>query len=356
MADVVPKDWSSKTPTMWTPEQIKQAEEDAKKIAEIQKRLKDEFRNYIQSFEGDFLSNAGFGETFDFFIRMDEDGKTMFDKLNELADGSSEKFAATFQAISESAQEAFNFISVASQQNFDEQYARLEQERDVAILFAGESAAARNEIQEQYEQRRKQIARREAKAKQQQAIFNIAIDTAQALVAQLAATPLPFGTGFLAIIAALGAAQIAMVSSQKIPQYYKGTDNAEGGLAWTQEKGREIITDSQGRVKSTGSDKGAELTMLAKGDKVFTAEKSAMMFDNSLNSMLLNNGIVMPKVEISMDTQILGSKLDKLSDTIASKESFSIVRDAKGERVYQRTQNERKELLNNILNVRTYGV
>lgn len=356
MQDAVPKDWSSKTPTMWTPEQIKQAEEDAKKIAEIQKRLKDEFRNYIQSFGQEFFSNAGFGETFDFFLRMDENGKTMFDKLGELADGSVEKFAATFQAISESAQEAFNFISETSQKNFDEEYARLEQQRDIALLFAGESAEARTEIEEQYEQRRKQIARREAKAKQQQAIFNIAIDTAQALVAQLAATPLPFGTGFLAIIAALGAAQIAAVSSQKIPQYWKGTDNAEGGLAWTQEKGREIITDSQGRVKSLGSDKGAELTMLSKGDKVFTAEKSAMMFDNSLNSMLLNNGIVMPKVEVSMDTQILGSKLDKLSDTIASKESFSIVRDAKGERIYQRKQNERKELLNNILNVKTYGV
>jgi tape measure domain-containing protein len=356
MEDSVPKDWSSKTPTMWTPEQIKQAEEDAKKIAEIQKRLQDEFRNYIQSFGQEFFSNAGFGETFDFFGRMDENGKTMFDKLGELADGSVEKFAATFQAISESAQEAFNFISEASQKNFDAEYERLEQQKEVALMFAGDSASARAEIEEQYEQKRKEIARREAKARKQQAIFNIAIDTAQAIVAAVSKSPLTGGLPWSAIAAAIGAAQIAMVSSQQIPQYWKGTDNAEGGLAWTQERGREIITDSQGRVKSLGSDKGAELTMLSKGDKVFTAEKSAMMFDNSLNSMLLNNGIVMPKVEVSMDTQILGSKLDKLSDTISSKESFSIVRDAKGERIYQRKQNERKELLNNILNVKTYGV
>ncbi|CAB4136021.1 Caudovirus, tape measure, N-terminal [uncultured Caudovirales phage] len=356
MAEAVPKDWSSKTPTMWTPEQIKQAEEDAKKIAEIQKRLQDEFRNYIQSFGQEFFANAGFGETFDFFARMDQDGKTMFDKLGELADGSVEKFAATFQAISETAQEAFNYISEASQKNFDAEYARLEQQKEVALMFAGDSASAKAEIEEQYEQRRKQIARREAKARKQQAIFNIAIDTAQAIVAAVAKSPLTGGLPWSAIAAAIGAAQIAMVASQQLPQYWKGTDNAEGGLAWTQEKGREIITDSQGRVKSLGSDKGAELTMLSKGDKVFTAEKSAMMFDNSLNSMLLNNGIVMPKVEVSMDTQILGSKLDKLSDTIASKESFSIVRDAKGERIYQRKQNERKELLNNILNVKTYGV
>jgi len=356
MEDSVPKDWSSKTPTMWTPEQIKQAEEDAKKIAEIQKRLQDEFRNYIQSFGQEFFSNAGFGETFDFFLRMDQDGKTMFDKLGELADGSVEKFAATFQAISETAQEAFNFISEASQKNFDAEYERLEQQKEVALMFAGDSTAAREQIEEQYEQKRKEIARREAKAKKQQAIMNIAIDTAQAIVAAVAKSPLTGGLPWSAIAAAIGAAQIAMVASQQIPQYWKGTDNAEGGLAWTQERGREIITDSQGRVKSLGSDKGAELTMLSKGDKVFTAEKSAMMFDNSLNSMLLNNGIVMPKFEVSMDAERITNEIKSLANTIASKESFSIVRDAKGERIYQRKQNERKELLNNILNVKTYGV
>jgi tape measure domain-containing protein len=348
------KEWYKKNPPMFfmTDEMRKQYEEAQKKIQD----LKNEFRDYIQSFGQEFFSNAGFADTFDFFLRMDQDGKTMFDKLNENALDSKEKFAATFQAITQTAQEAFNFISDASQRNFEAEYKRLEQQKDVALLFAGESAEARDEIERQYEQRRKEIARREAKAKKQQAIFNIAIDTAQGIMAAVMKSPLTGGLPWSAIVAAIGAAQIAMVSSQEIPQYWKGTDNAEGGLAWTQERGREIITDSQGRVKSLGSDKGAELTMLSKGDKVFTAEKSAMMFDDSLNSMLLNNGIVMPKIEVSMDTQILGSKLDKLSDTIASKESFSIVRDAKGERVYQRKQNERKELLNNILNVKTYGV
>ena len=347
------KDWYEKNPPMFfmTDEMRKQYDEAKKKIEDLKK----EFADYIQSFEQEFFSNAGFADTFDFFVRVDENNKTMWDKLNENALSGKEKFAATFQAISQTAQEAFNFISEASQKNFDEEYTRLEEQKNIALLFAGESASARAEIEEQYEQKRKEIARREAKAKQQQAIFNIAIDTAQGIMATIGKKGFA-GLPLALIIAAMGAAQIAMVASQKIPQYWKGTDNAEGGLAWTQEKGREIITDSQGRVKSLGSDKGAELTMLSKGDKVFTAEKSAMMFDNSLNSMLLNNGIVMPKIEVSMDTKILGSKLDKLSETIASKESFSIIRDAKGERIYQRKQNERKELLNNILNVKTYGV
>jgi tape measure domain-containing protein len=348
------KEWYEKNPPMFalTPEQQKEIDETKKKL----KELKDEFKNYIQSFGQEFFSNSGFGETFDFFIRMGKDGKTMWDKLNEKGLEGKEKFAATFQAMAETAQETFNFISEASQRNFEEEYARLEEQKNIALAFAGDSATAKAEIEEQAEQKRKEIARREAKAKQKQAIFNIAIDTAQAIVAAVAKSPLTGGLPWSAIAAAIGAAQIAMVASQQIPQYWKGTDNAEGGLAWTQEKGREIITDSQGRVKSLGSDKGAELTMLSKGDKVFTAEKSAMMFDNNLNSMLLNNGISSPKIEVNMDTKILADKLDNLASTIASKESFSIIRDAKGERIYQRKQNERKELLNNILNVKTYGI
>ena len=356
MAEAVPSDWSSKTPTMWTPEQIKQAEEDAEKIAEIQKSLKDEFKNYIQSFGQEFFSNAGFGETFDFFLRMDKDGKTMFDKLDSNLLSSQEKFAVTFQAISESAQEMYNFISQASQENFDAEYSRLEQQKEVALMFAGESATAREEIERQYEQRRKAIARREAQAKKQQAIFNIAIDTAQAIVAAVMKSPLTGGLPWSAIAAAIGAAQIAMVSSQQIPQYWKGTDNAQGGLAWTQEKGREVITDKYGNIKSLGSDKGAELTMLSQGDKVFTAEKSAMMFDDNLNSMLLNNGIKMPKIEISLDAEKITNEIKSLASTIANKEGLTIIEDERGKRKFLRKQNETKELLNNVLTYKSNNV
>ena len=166
-----------------------------------------------------------------------------------------------------------------------------------------------------------------SKAKKEQAIVNIAIDTAQALISLWVNPGFPSAIPLSILVAALGATQIAMVQSQEIPQYWKGTDNAEGGLAWTQEKGREIITDSQGRVKSTGSDKGAELTMLSKGDKVFTAEKSALMFDNSLNSMLLNNGIVMPKVEISMDAEKITNEIKLLANTISNNETIQVVSD-----------------------------
>lgn len=79
----------------------------------------------------------------------------MFDKLNTEGLSSREKFQATFNAIAESAQEAFNFISNASQQNFDAEYARLEKQKEVALQFAGESASAKAKVEEDAEKKEK---------------------------------------------------------------------------------------------------------------------------------------------------------------------------------------------------------
>jgi hypothetical protein len=251
------------------------------------------------------------------------------------------------EEIVDLSQELVNTLAEISNAQFQQQYDRLEKERDIAIMFAGESVTAREEIERQYEQRRAVIQRRQAEAEKKMAVFNIITDTAQAIVASLVRDP----TGTLAIIiGAIGAAQLGLVLSTPIPQFAKGTDNAPEGWALTQEKGREIITDKSGKVKSLGNDKGAQYTYLNKGDKVFTnTETEAMMFNSNLNNMLLGNGIVMPKVEVSMDTTILGGKIDNLANTIANKDSFTIVRDERGERKYLRKQAETKELLNNVL-------
>lgn len=56
--------------------------------------------------------------------------------------------------------------------------------------------------------------------------------------------------------------------------FYKGTNNAPEGLAWVDEKGAEIHTDKHGRVKDYGSDSGARLKFLEKGDKIIPHAKS----------------------------------------------------------------------------------
>jgi hypothetical protein len=97
-----------------------------------------------------------------------------------------------------------------------------------------------------------------------------------------------------------------------------GTENAPEGLAKTQEKGAEIITDKHGNIKSLGSDKGTELTYLNKGDKVKTAQESASMFKSFDN---MNNLSKVPKQDNagnSYDLMQLGSKLDRVEQAIKS--------------------------------------
>ena len=224
-------------------------------------------------------------------------------------------------------------------------------------MFAGDSASAREEIERQAEEKRRAIQKREFQAKKQQALFNIAVDTAQAIIATLARTPLPAGLPLVIATGALGALQAGIVASQQMPAFWKGTDNAPEGMAWTQEKGREIITDKSGKIKSMGSDKGAQMTYLSKGDKVFNAsETEALMFNSSLNNMLLGSGIMMPKVEVSMDAEKITNEIKSLANTIANKPSFTLVKDAKGERGYMRKQAEIKEMQNARLNIKGYDV
>lgn len=279
-------------------DKYKMSEEDKKNLKEYEDYVKksiDEIKKYTQSFSDEFISGSGFQDTFDFFIKVDEQGKTMFDKLNTEGLSSKEKFAATFNAIAQSAQEMFNFISNASQQNFDAEYGRLEAQKEVALQFAGESDSAKKKVEEDAEKRRKEIAAREFKAKKAQSIFNIAVDTAQAIVSIWAQVPkVDFGisaTALSIMVGALGAAQIGVVAAQKMPQYFDGTDNHPGGLALINDgKGanyKETVVTPDGKVRQFS---GRDVVIDAPaGTQVFTHDQ----WNNELNTMMREKGISM---------------------------------------------------------------
>lgn len=342
------KEWYAKNPPMFiqTDEMKKQAEE-AKKILED---LRNEFRNYIQSFQQTFFDQAGFGRTFDFFLKMDNDGKTMFTKLGELADGSAEKFGATFLAISESAQEMFNFINQMSQQNFDAQKERLRQETEIALAFAGESDTARAEIERQAEARRKEITRRELRAKKEMAKFNIAIDTAQAIVSIYAQVPkFDFGVSaniLAAVVAALGLAQIAAVSAQQIPAYKEGTENHKGGLMLVNDGGgsnyQETIQTPDGKLYKP---KDRNVLMNApKGTKVFTHDQ----WQKNLDNILMKNEINYSSPNININSSsITDEQVNRIVETIANKQEAILNIDKNGWNVSVRNGHTVKQVLNN---------
>ena len=242
-------------------------------------KLSEEMKDYLGNFTSDFINQSGFTNTFKI--------------LNDEIDGFGENAGVTFNAIAESAQEMFNFISNASQANFDAEYARLESQKDVALKFAGDSATSKKKIEEEYDKKRKEIQNRENKAKQKQAIFNIAIDTAQAIVGLWAKPGFPQAIPLAIAVGALGAAQIGMVAAQKIPQYFDGGVHG-GGLAMINDAGGsnyvETVVTPDGKVQQF---KGRDvITDLPKGTEIFTPEQwQQKELEYMLNSrgVMLNN-------------------------------------------------------------------
>ena len=242
------------------------------RLREEGNKLRETLAEFKQSFIDDFADQSGFGKTL------------------ELLSGGLDKFEddaiSTALAVSEAFQEAFNTIASFSNANFEQMYTNLEQQRDVSILFAGESATAKEEIERQYEERRKKIQRQQAESQKRMAMFNIAMNTAQGIVSALAMLPpnIPLSIA----IGAIGAVQLGLVASQPIPAFAEGGTH-EGGLMLVNDaKGngyKEKIVTPDGKVISP---KGRNVVMNApKGTQIFTENQ----WEKQLNSILLNNGI-----------------------------------------------------------------
>jgi tape measure domain-containing protein len=324
---------------------MKRYSNNSKDASDKTKELDEALKSLFQTTANGALTSFGMDSLIPMF-----DGT--FNKMWETANTFNEKFAVGMKYIGDVAKQTFEFINQQQQAQYDQQFQRLEQERDIALLFAGESATAREEIERQYEERRRAIQRKQAESQKKIAIFNSIVNTAQGVTSALAMANIPLAI----VIGALGAIQTAMIASQQIPQFYKGTENAPEGWAYTQEKGAEIITDKSGKIKSLGSNKGAELTYLNKGDKVYTAQQSSLMFDNGLNEILTSNGISMPKVDISVDNSLTNAKLDKIAKAIENKDTLLVSRDIRGEKIFKVKNGTRQQMLNTRLKIGKFDV
>ncbi len=310
-----------------------------------QKKLNETFfdsQGYFKGFIDSFSADSGFSEIFN-----------VMDLLNQNFETVEEKAKVVGLAISEAFQQAFNTLSTMSDANYQQMYSNLERQRDVSILFAGESTTAKEEIERQYEERRKRIQRQQAESQKRLAMFNIAINTAQAIVSALPNIPLSVAIGII------GAAQLAMTASQPIPQFYKGTQNAPEGLAWTDEKGAELHTDKNGKIKDLGSSKGARLKKLEKGDKIYTASQTKKMmdlygFNQDFNNIMLTNGISTSNFNNnSLNLEPLNARLDRLTSVVANKSEVTIVNNESGTKYYERVNGQRRELVNSVLTMKS---
>lgn len=279
--------------------------------------LKDYLKTLTNGFADKALEAIGITSAKVFFD-IEKNGKSAFQNLLDAAKPGLEKLAVSFQAVGDVVQDVYNKMAEASNQRYENEIANLEKQKNISIAFAGEDDAAKAEIERQYEIRKKDIARKEFKAKQEQAKVNIIIDTAQAVVEALPNYVLA------GAVAALGLVELAIVSSQKAPEYWQGTDNHPGGWMKINDRGlgAELVTTPDGKSRIySGKD---VMVNAPKGTKVKTASETIdyLMFNNDLNSILTSNNISSPIIDIN-NSGISDNQVNKIVSAIENKAEFS---------------------------------
>lgn len=207
--------------------------------------------------------------------------------------------------------QAINMIDRSKLESVDRQIEAIREQRDIELQTAGDNADARIAIERRFaenerklQDKRKEEQRKIAEAEKRAALFSIAINTAVAVmknIEQLGFIPaIPINI----LTVSSGLVQAALVASQPIPQFEKGTDFSPEGLAIVDEKGAELIQRPDGRME-IGTDKGARYTYLERGSKVIPPAETKQIIKDSMinkeNDSLINaykSGIIVQEKKI----------------------------------------------------------
>lgn len=155
-----------------------------------------------------------------------------------------------------------------------------EEEKNLRISNAEKKAQLEKE---RIAEKDKQLKIKKAQFDKVLAISGIIRSTAQAIMTQLAGSPLfPISGPLIPVIAGIGAVQLAQVAAQKIPKFAKGTAYSPEGLAVVGERGSELRVNPDGSTELTPEK--ASLTYLKKGTQIIDHKKTMQLMDQKNGS------------------------------------------------------------------------
>jgi hypothetical protein len=234
------------------------------------------------------------------------------DKEKEAQQKLNEKLSELGQELFNTAK-AFSDASFTSQiQNIDEQARKDEEEKQRELARAGNNQALIDQINTKYDEKEKQrdaqrrkIEIEQAKFAKTAAIFQIAINTAQAIAKIWAEVPkVDFGVSTIAltaIAAGIGLAQAAAIAAQPLPKYWRGRTGGPAEFAWVGEYGTEAIQQPSGETYLTPGK--PTVTFLPRGASVIPHHelmaKPELFFDRGISALPapFNTGKLEQKVE-----------------------------------------------------------
>lgn len=156
----------------------------------------------------------------------------------------------------------------ANQQQHDAAIANIEDEYNKGLITQEESEIRKREIEEATAKREAELQKKKAQAEYKQALAEKANNISQIVIATslgiMKASP---NWVNMALVAAMGAIQLATAIAQPIKAYKRGTDYHPGGLAIVGDGGKREVVESGGKYWLTP--KVPTLVEMPEGSKVF---------------------------------------------------------------------------------------
>ena len=210
----------------------------------------------------------------------------------------------------------------------EEEIERIEELAESGVISTEEAEARKRAAEQATADKNKELEKQKADLEQKQAkwqkansIIQTTIATSQAIMKALAEAGPFAGPILAAVIGAMGAAQVAIIASQPIPKYAKGTDNHPGGLAIVGDGGRQEVFETDNGAYITPSvptlvdiPKRAKVIPNLVDYRKMSLHSDALMLDRQMRN---NNGEPVI-VNVKNDYKNLEQKMDMANQSMAN--------------------------------------
>lgn len=210
----------------------------------------------------------------------------------------------------------------------EEEIERIEELAESGVISTEEAEARKRAAEQATADKNKELEKQKVDLEQKQAkwqkansIIQTTIATSQAIMKALAEAGPFAGPILAAVIGAMGAAQVAIIASQPIPKYAKGTDNHPGGLAIVGDGGRQEVIETDNGAYITPSvptlvdiPKRAKVIPNLVDYRKMSLHSDALMLDRQMRN---NNGEPVI-VNVNNDYKKLERKMDMANQSMAN--------------------------------------
>ena len=228
---------------------------------------------------------------------IDDLFKSLDKQLEKGLINQSQALFGKISAGAEIAQSAYQSISgaifSADSQRRQEELAALQGQQEEELRLAGDNEQKKDLIKQKYALKEREIKRRQAEADKRKAILDATVNTAVAVIKTFATLGFPAGIVGAAIVAALGAAQIALIAAQPIPKFAKGgavpSSDINGMISGRPHAAGGVLIEAEGNEFIT------RRSQAMKGDNLGLLE--AINMSDSERDAYINRHYVMPALQ-----------------------------------------------------------